>query len=127
MLDDTEIIGIVLYVKIITSPIHGVIPRIAPNPLNTLNSFLASLANEVGWRNMKAQFLLSDPKVIKDTMEFVEMTWRLEFKKVMYTLLEVWRTIFQRKIERRSKFVGIKHKVLDKVVPLAIGPAWMRE
>jgi hypothetical protein len=47
VLDGTEIIGITLYIKIITSPIRGVIPRIVPNPPNPPNSLLVSLADDV--------------------------------------------------------------------------------
>ena len=38
------------------------------------------LRKKVGWRNMRIQTLLGDPKVVKDTMEFVERTERLKFK-----------------------------------------------
>ena len=34
----------------------------------------------VGWRNMRVQTLLSDPKVVRDTMEFVAKTGRFNFK-----------------------------------------------
>jgi hypothetical protein len=40
------------------------------------------LRENVRWRNMRAQTLLSDPKVVKNTMEFVEKTERLKLRNL---------------------------------------------
>ena len=37
------------------------------------------LRKKVGWRNMRMENLLGDPKLVKNTLEFVERTGQFNF------------------------------------------------
>ena len=37
------------------------------------------LREKVGWRNVRMESLLGDPKLVKDTLDFVEKTGRFNF------------------------------------------------
>ena len=65
------------------------------------------LKKKVGGRNMRTENLLGDPKLVKDTLEYVEKTGRFNFDGLIEYGTNMLENTFQRETARRRWIGGI--------------------
>ena len=65
------------------------------------------LRKKVGQRNMRMENLLGVPKLMKDTLEFVEKTGRFNFDLLIECGINRLKNTFQRERERKHGIGGI--------------------